>query len=129
MKQEADPTELVCYHPVARIVHWLVAVLAVSVVGLGWAISGAPRESEWRDLLLLLHRSVGLSILALMVFRALWRIRRPPPPLLPENERLSQTAIAVHLAGQFLVYGLVAVHVAAALMHRIIGRYGILERM
>jgi len=179
--QQADPVAIASYHPVARIVHWLVAVLAVSVVGLGWAISGAPRGSEWRDLLLLLHRSVGLSILALMVFRVLWRIGHPPPPLpadfpriealaahadhallyvlflvmplsgflnaaaaghevslfglvaipplLPENERLSQTAIALHLAGQFLVYALVAVHVAAALMHRIVGRYGILERM
>ena len=51
------------------------------------------------------------------------------PPLVPENDRLAQAAIAVHLAGQFLVYGLVAIHVGAALMHRIVRRNGILERM
>src|SRR5947208_3365306 len=51
------------------------------------------------------------------------------PPLVPENPRLSQAAIAVHLVGQFLVYGLVAVHVAAALTHRIVRRNTILERM
>jgi cytochrome b561 len=32
-------------------------------------------------LLLLLHRSVGLPILALMGFRVLWRLTHPPTPL------------------------------------------------
>jgi cytochrome b561 len=173
--------ETACYDPVVRAVHWLVATLAVIVVSLGWAIPGAPRETESRDLLLLLHRSVGLLILALMVFRVVWRLGHPPPPLpadfprietlaahanhallylilfvmplsgylnaaaaghkvsffgvvlipplLPENDRLAQAAVAVHLAGQFLVYALVGLHVAAALMHRIVRRNGILERM
>jgi cytochrome b561 len=177
----ADPAETACYDPVARALHWLVAGLAVVVVSLGWAIPGAPRESESRDLLLLLHRSVGLSILALMVVRVVWRLGHPPPPLptgfpriealaahadhalmyvlflvmplsgylnaasaghsvslfglvaipplVPENARLSQAAIAVHLLGQFAVYGLVAIHVAAALMHRLVRRNTILERM
>ncbi len=177
----SDPVAIARYDPIARAVHWLVAGLAVIVVSLGWAIPGAPRETESRDLLLLLHRSVGLLILALMVFRVFWRLGHPPPPLpagfprtealaahanhallyllllvmplsgylnaaaaghkvsffglvaipplLAENARLSQAAIAVHLAGQFLVYALVAIHVAAALMHRIVRRNGILERM
>ena len=177
----ADPVAIDCYDPVARALHWLVAGLAVVVVSLGWAIPGAPRETESRDLLLLLHRSVGLSILALMVIRVLWRLFHPPPPLpadfpriealaahadyallyvlflvmplsgylnaaaaghsvsvfgvvaipplVPENDRLSQAAIAVHLTGQFLVYALVAVHVAAALIHRIVRRNTILDRM
>jgi cytochrome b561 len=51
------------------------------------------------------------------------------PPLLPEDARLSQIADAVHLAGQFVVYALVAVHVAAALMHALIRRDGVFERM
>jgi len=51
------------------------------------------------------------------------------PPLVPEDPRLSQAAIAVHLLGQFLVYGLVGIHVAAALTHRIVRRNTILDRM
>src|SRR5438034_7019141 len=180
-ERRADPAEIACYDPVARALHWLIAVLAVVVVSLGLAIPGAPRETESRDLLLLLHRSVGLLILLVMVVRVVWRFGHPPPPLpagfwriealaahadhalmyllflvmplsgylnaaaaghtvslfglalipplVPENPRLSQAAIAVHLVGQFLVYGLVALHVAAALTHRIVRRNTILERM
>ena len=181
MSRPAEPVEIECYGPVARAVHWAVAALAVAVVGLGWAIPMAARGSEWRELVLSLHRSVGLLILALMVFRIVWRLTHPPPPLpagfprleavaahadhmllyllflvmplsgyvnaastgypvsffglfaipplLPENPLLAQAAIAVHLAGQFLVYALVAIHVAAALTHRFVRRNRILDRM
>ncbi|HEX3954646.1 MAG TPA: cytochrome b/b6 domain-containing protein [Stellaceae bacterium] len=176
-----DPIDIHTYGLVARVVHWLVAVLAVVVVGLGWSILGSARETGWRDLLLLLHRSFGLLVLALMVFRIIWRLSHPPPPLptdfprfealaahadhallylmfivmplsgyanaalsghlvnlfgiiaipplLPESGRLSQIAVAVHLAGQFLIYMLVGVHVAAALVHRYVRGNAILDRM
>ena len=169
------------YDPVTRILHWLVALLAVIVVWLGWAIGEALRSTEWRDLILLLHRSVGLAMLALMTLRVVWRVGHPPPPLpqgfprlealaahtnhallyvlflvmplsgvlnaaaaghpisffgigaipplVPEDDRLSEAAIAVHLAGQFLVYALVGVHVAAALTHRVVRHNGVFERM
>jgi cytochrome b561 len=51
------------------------------------------------------------------------------PPLVPESGRLSQIAVALHLCGEFLIYGLVALHIGAALMHGFIRRDGILERM
>ncbi len=169
------------YDGVARAIHWLVAALAVTVVALGWSMVAAPRNTPARDLLLLLHRSVGLTILAAMVVRTLWRWRRPPPPLpphlrrieaglahlthlvlyvifivmpiagyvnaaaaghavgffglfsipplLPENPRLSQMAIAAHLVGQYFVYLFVALHVAGALLHGVIRRDGVLGRM
>jgi len=51
------------------------------------------------------------------------------PPLVPQSDRLSQVAIALHLCGEFMIYGLVALHISAALMHGFIRRDGILERM
>jgi cytochrome b561 len=169
------------YDPVARALHWLVAGLAVIVVALGWAIPGAARASGSRELLLLLHRSLGLLIIAVILFRGWWRLSHPPPPLPPslarievwaahsthlllyvffvllplsgyinaaaaghmvgffgivaippliaESPRLSQIADAVHLAGQFLVYALVGMHVTAALIHGLLRRDGVFERM
>jgi cytochrome b561 len=37
------------------------------------------------------------------------------PPLLPENGRLSQVAIAIHLVGQYPLYLFIGLHVAGAL--------------
>jgi cytochrome b561 len=76
------------YDSVAQALHWLVAVLAVAVVLLGWTIEGVPRNTPQRDLLLMVHSSVGLSILAAMIFRVGWRWRHPPPPLPPSLGRL-----------------------------------------
>jgi len=178
--QETDSAEIV-YHPVDRAVHWLNAMLAVVAVLLAWSISGAARHSGGRDLLITLHGSVGLVILALMLFWLGWRLRHAAPPLrpvlngieiliaratqialqllfilmplsgyvslaaagrrvsffgiaaipalVPESGLLSQTAIALHLVGEFMIYGLVTAHIAAALMHGFIRRDGILERM
>jgi cytochrome b561 len=51
------------------------------------------------------------------------------PPLVPQSGRLAQAAVALHLLGEFLIYGLLALHIGAALMHGFIRRNGIFERM
>jgi cytochrome b561 len=53
----------------------------------------------------------------------------PIPTLVPENLSVARAAMALHLIGEFLIYGLVALHVGAALMHGFVRRDGILERM
>jgi cytochrome b561 len=51
------------------------------------------------------------------------------PSLVPESSRLSQAAIALHLLGEFLIYGLVGLHIGAALLHGFVRRDDILQRM
>lgn len=51
------------------------------------------------------------------------------PPLVAESGRLSQIAIALHLLGEFLIYALVGLHIAAALRHGFLRRDGILDKM
>jgi len=51
------------------------------------------------------------------------------PPLVPLSDRLARAAIAFHLVAQIAIYLLVALHIAAALMHGFIRRDGVIERM
>jgi cytochrome b561 len=81
------------YDSVAQALHWLIAALAIAVVLLGWTIEGIPRNTPQRDLAIMVHSSVGLSILTAMVFRAGWRWRHPPPPL-PSSLRHFEAALA-----------------------------------
>ena len=81
------------YDSVAQALHWLVAALAAGVVLLGWTIEGTARNTPQRDLLMMVHSSVGLSILGAMLLRAGWRWRHPPPPLPSSLGRLEAALV------------------------------------
>ena len=110
------------YGPVARALHWLVAALAVMVVAFGWAAEEAARNTPARASLLLLHRSLGLTILALMLLRILWRARHPAPALPAALGRFEMALTrATHLALYliFIAMPLAGYVNAAAADHRV----------
>jgi cytochrome b561 len=79
----AAPTDA-RYTGVAIAVHWLVAVLVVVQIAWGWAMQEIPRTPPGlRADAFNLHKSIGLTILVLMLFRIAWRLRHPPPALPP----------------------------------------------
>ncbi len=51
------------------------------------------------------------------------------PPVIPENKPLQGTALFLHVTGAFILIGLVALHVAAALRHEWLLKDGVLRRM
>ncbi len=71
------------YDRVSRALHWGNAILAVIVIALALSISGAPRHGWARGWLLIMHMSLGMVILAVMLFWAGWRLRHPAPALRP----------------------------------------------
>ncbi|MEE7504199.1 cytochrome b [Methylobacterium sp. C33D] len=67
------------YHPVSQALHWLNAALVLAVLPLAWvAISLPPTPAKGS--MFVLHKSVGLTILAIVVLRIVWRMIRPAPP-------------------------------------------------
>ncbi|APT29645.1 hypothetical protein MCBMB27_00354 [Methylobacterium phyllosphaerae] len=67
------------YHPVSQALHWLSAALVLAVLPLAWvAISLPPTPAKGS--MFVLHKSVGLTILAIVVLRIVWRMIRPAPP-------------------------------------------------
>lgn len=67
------------YSAVARLFHWLVAILVLIQIGIGWAADWTDRPLS--DLLLDQHVRIGLLVLLFVILRILWRVAKVPPPL------------------------------------------------
>ena len=122
-----------------------IAILALMLFWAGWRVRhGAPAlRPTLRLIEAALARATHAAIFLLFVampvtgYLSLAAAGKPLslfgvvtiPPLVPESGRLSEIAIALHFLGEFLIYGLVVLHIGAALMHGFIRRDGILERM
>lgn len=92
------------YTKTAVILHWLIAIAIFSMFALGWFMEGLPKEGAkqtaydlfnfgiytWqladaatpRTFYFNLHKSIGVTILGLIVIRVLWRVTHKPPALL-----------------------------------------------
>jgi cytochrome b561 len=161
-------------------VHWLTVILVIVQVIAGITMVNIDRG--WtQNVLYDVHKSVGVTLLLLVLFRLIWRVHHPWPPLpsgmprsqvilarinhvllyamlivmpvsgfvftaaggypipylglielsglVPKNESISKAANVVHLAGQWVVYALVGLHVMGALYHLFIRKDGVFQRM
>ncbi|WP_343613730.1 cytochrome b [Novosphingobium sp.] len=66
-----------CYNRGARLLHWAIALLIIANILIG--IAHAWVNKDWP--VIPLHKSIGLTVLALTVLRILWRAGHRPPPL------------------------------------------------
>ena len=69
------------YNNVAITLHWIVGVLVLVLVGLGWYMVDIPRGTEERSYFYNLHKSIGLTTGIIVLIRLWWRAKHPPPPL------------------------------------------------
>ena len=67
------------YTRLAAVLHWSMAVLIVGNVVLALVAEQLP-DAAIRPAIDL-HKSVGLTVLGLVILRVLWRWAHPPPPL------------------------------------------------
>ena len=68
------------YTPVARILHWLTAVVVVIMIIVGVIIANT---GDWPGKMTVydLHKSTGILVLVLVLFRLFYRLTHPPAPL------------------------------------------------
>ena len=93
------------YTHIAMLLHWLVAVLIIGNVVLIWVIGWFP-DPLVRPAIDT-HKSIGITVLGLVLLRVLWRLSHRPPPLphaYPRVERVG--AQAAHLVLYLLILGL-----------------------
>lgn len=70
------------YHAFSRVLHWLVAGMVVLQFVLARMAEAAGEDgSRFREFVLLAnHKSVGITVLALVILRLGWRLYQAPPP-------------------------------------------------
>lgn len=177
-------TSIAADHPrytgVAQLFHWVTAALVFSTIPIAWVMANMPENAHSRDTLFMLHKSLGLTILAIVALRLAWRAAHPAPKLdgrlarwekmssnishwmlyiiligmpvsgfimstaggypndffgytLPsfhKNQVLMQIGGLIHMViGQWMLYALIVVHVAATVWHTAVRRDLVLDRM
>lgn len=85
---------------VAKSLHWLIALLIAVQLALGWVAEDMELSPVKLDLFVW-HKSLGLTVLLLVVLRLGWRIANPPPAPLTGS---GQWETRLALAGHWLLY-------------------------
>ena len=97
------------YTPVARALHWLTAVLVILVILGGIAMTNMG-DGPVKDTIYNLHRSTGVLLIPLIIFRLIYRLLNPPPPLsadIPQAQRIAAHAIHWALYALLLIQPLI----------------------
>jgi cytochrome b561 len=87
------------YDIVQRLLHWTIALIILSMIGLGLYMVELPKQSELppgeesvRAFYFLLHKSLGLTAAILIVIRIVWRVTHKAPPLPASISKFQQMA-------------------------------------
>ncbi|MGJ7095374.1 cytochrome b [Vibrio hannami] len=91
------------YNLISRIVHWITALAVVGMFALGLWMMELTYYSEWYKTAPYWHKSVGIIIAALTVFRVIWKLATKAPKT--EGKPYEVVAAkSVHLAMYFLLF-------------------------
>jgi cytochrome b561 len=104
------------YSKTAIILHWLIALGIFVMFGIGWYMSDLPKEGtkqlaydifDWgiytwqlseeaspRTFYFNLHKSIGVTLFALIIIRILWRFTHKPPALLASYKAIERKIAA-----------------------------------
>jgi cytochrome b561 len=95
-------SKYLAYGAIAKTLHWLIVALLVAQYLIGGLMPDIHR-GQTPGAPMTLHVSLGLTILALILFRLAWRLTHPvaPESTLPPWQRLSSELV------HWLLYGLV----------------------
>ena len=132
------------YTKTAKILHWLIAIAIFGMFALGWYMSELPKEGpkqlaydlfDWgvytwnlseeaspRTFYFNLHKSIGVTILALIVIRIFWRLSHKAPAMLASYKAWeTKLASGVHR----LLYVLMVALPLSGLVMAVASKYGV----
>lgn len=129
------------YTKTAKILHWLIAICIFGMFALGWYMSDLPKDApkqlsfslglfNWttaeeispRSFYFNLHKSLGVTIFALILFRIFWRITHKPPALLASYQAMERTLATL---AHRLLYALMVAMPLSGIIMATYSKYGI----
>ena len=116
-----DPRNLSAYSAPLRALHWLMAAIIFTAIGLGVSAINLPRGTPLRVELLELHKSLGVTALALVVLRVLVRLRLARRPIGRRSDGL--TIVAAHAVHGLLYVAMIALPLSGY-VHSMAGKHG-----
>jgi cytochrome b561 len=100
------------YDPVAVTLHWVIALAIIIMIPLGFFMEDLPISIRFDAFAV--HKSLGITILALSVFRLIWRLLNPPPAL-PDTMSAAEKILA-NISHWFLYFLIIAMPLTGWLM-------------
>ncbi|MGO9983866.1 MAG: YceI family protein [Rhodomicrobium sp.] len=94
------------YTGTAKALHWLIALLIFIQFPLAWAIDEFTGIQKFQ--VVNLHKSLGITVLALMVLRVFWRLFHPAPELPSSMSKPQRAASYLTHAALYLAIFLIA---------------------
>jgi cytochrome b561 len=79
------------YTPVARILHWVTAILVLAIIPIGVVMTNVG-NGPLQDFLFRMHESIGALLIPIIGYRLIYRLTHPPLPLpaeIPAIQRLA----------------------------------------
>lgn len=133
------------YTKTAIVLHWLITIVIFGMFALGWWMHELPKEAPkqmafdlfdlgiftWqlaeeaspRTFYFNLHKSIGVTLLALIVFRIYWRLTHTPPAMLASYKAWEKKlATGAH----HLLYLLMVAMPLSGLIMAINSKYGVM---
>jgi cytochrome b561 len=77
------------YTLTAQALHWLTVFFILMILPVAWVMMSLPTGPE-QDRMLVFHRSLGVTIFAVVIIRLAWRSSHPAPPSPSDTARLME---------------------------------------
>ena len=97
------------YGLITKLLHWLIALLIVSLIVLGWYMVDLTYYDRWYNASLTAHKALGLLVLLLAAIKIIWTLINRSPPMVVTLKRWER--IAAHVAHGLLYLVMVLIPV------------------
>lgn len=107
------------YGSMAKFLHWLISILFIGMIIFGFILVNLPKGNT-TSFLVGIHKSIGLTVLLIVIFRVIWRFSEVQP-LLPITVPIWEK-IAAHSVQFFLYIVLFAMPISGWIMSSLSSR-------